>query len=93
MIRRIPTSLMALLLAGCASVEIPPEKAAWAHSVREQIAEASSSHYVYVLVAHKQDRKIVEFLAYKQGKWTQHTSQRGKTVVCVFVYEPFFSSQ
>lgn len=89
--RRMLLFWLALLLVGCASIEIPPEKTVWAHSVSAQIAQASSTHYVYVPVADKQERKIVEYLADKQGKWTQRISQHGETVVCVFVYEPFFS--
>ena len=85
------TAMLGLLFVGCATVQIPPGKNAWAHSVSEQVAQASLSHYVYIPVADKQELKIVEFLGEQQGKWTQRISEHGKTSVCVFVYEPFFS--
>ena len=43
---------------------------AWllAESVRRQVAQASSTRYVYIPVADKQEMEIVESSAFKQGK-------------------------
>jgi hypothetical protein len=75
-----------LLLAGCASVAIPPEQTAWAESVRRQIAQATDTHYVYIPVENKQQRDIVEALAFKQGKQTQRIKKDGKVTECIFVF-------
>lgn len=77
---------LVLLLASCSTVNIPPEQAAWADSVREQIAAASATHYVYVPVKDKQEIEIVEYLAFKQGKSTQRFKKGGQIVECVFLF-------
>ena len=75
-----------LLLASCSTVSIPPERAGWAESVRQQIAQASTTHYVYIPVRDKQEMDIVESLAFKQGKSTQRIKQDGQITECVFVF-------
>jgi hypothetical protein len=75
---------LALLLAGCTTINIPPERAAWAESVCQQIAQASDSHFVYIPVENKEERDIVETLAFKQGKSTQRIKKDGKITECVF---------
>jgi hypothetical protein len=76
---------LVLLLADCATINIPPEKAAWAESVRQQITEATDTHYIYIPVADKEEMKVVEDLAFKQGKSTQRIKNDGKTTACVFI--------
>lgn len=73
-----------LLLTGCAAIEIPPEKSAWAERVRREISSASETNYVYVRVEDKQEIKIVERLAVQQGKETQSVKRDDGTAVCVF---------
>lgn len=75
-----------LFLTGCTSVAIPPEQAAWVESVRRQIAQATETHYVYIPVEDRQQRDIVETLAFKQGKSTQRIKKDGKVTECVFVF-------
>jgi hypothetical protein len=79
---------VALLAMGCATFEVPPQKAAWAESVRQQIAAANETNYVYVAVADKEEARIVEKLAFKQGKETQQVQRNGQMAQCVFVYGP-----
>ena len=74
-----------LSLAGCTTVPIPPDQAAWAESVSRQIAQATDTHYVYIPVADKQQLGIVESLAFKQCKATQRIKKDGKITECVFV--------
>jgi hypothetical protein len=76
---------LVLLVAGCAMVNIPPEQAAWAESVRQEIAQATETHYAYIPVADKRERNIVEAMAFKQGKSTQRIKKDGKVTECVFV--------
>jgi hypothetical protein len=79
---------LVLLLAGCATVNIRPEQAAWAESVKEQITQATDTHYVYVAVTDTEEMGIAESLAHQQGKYTQRIKRDGKTLVCVFTYGP-----
>ncbi len=74
------------LLAGCTTVEIPPEHAAWAESVKQQIARATDTQYVYIPVADKQQRDIVEYLAFRQGRQAQRIKKDGKITECIFVF-------
>jgi hypothetical protein len=83
----LSSAFLALFLMSCVTAEIPPEKAVWADGVRAQIALASETNYVYVPVANKQETKIVERLAFKQGKDSQQTERDGGMAVCVFVYD------
>jgi hypothetical protein len=76
---------LVLLLAGCATIKIPPERAAWAESVRWQISEVSATNFIYIPVETKEERDIVETLAFKQGKSTQRIKKDGKITECVFV--------
>ncbi len=78
----------ALLLAGCTTVNIPPEKLAWARQVEHQVAEATDTHYIYVPVADEQEMKMAESLAHQKGKYTQRIKRDGKTLICVFTYAP-----
>ena len=84
------TTIVALLLmvAGCTTVHIPPEQAVWAASVKQQIAQATASHYVYIPVADKQQMQLVEDLAFQQCKSAQRIKSEGKLMECVFV-SPF----
>jgi hypothetical protein len=77
---------LVLLLVGCTTVNIPSERATWAESVKQQIAQASDSHYAYIPVENRQEMDIVEALAFKQGKSTQRIKQDGKIIECVFVF-------
>jgi hypothetical protein len=77
---------LALLVAGCTTVNIPPERAAWAEAVCGQIAQASDTHFVYIPVENKEERDMVETLAFKQGKSTQRIKKDGKITECVFVF-------
>ncbi len=79
---------LAFLLVGCTTLQIPPEKAAWAESVRQQIALANETNYVYVAVANKEDAKLVERLASRQGKETQKIKRNGQLTECVFTFGP-----
>jgi hypothetical protein len=54
-------------------------------SVRQQITEATDTHYIYIPVADKEEMKVVEDLAFKQGKSTQRIKNDGKTTACVFI--------
>ena len=76
-----------ILLAGCTTVQIPPEQAAWAESVKQQIAQATDTYYVFIPVADKQQRDIVEYLAFRQGKQAQRSKVDGKLIECVFVFK------
>jgi hypothetical protein len=79
----------ALLVPGCTTVDIPPERAAWAEAVRGQIAQASETNYVYIPIENREERDIVEILAFKQGKSTQRIKEDGKITECVFVFRHF----
>ncbi len=76
---------LVLLLVGCTTVNIPPEQAAWAESVKQQIVQATDTHYVYIPVADKHQMQIVEYLAFKQSKSSQRIKKDGKVTECVFV--------
>jgi hypothetical protein len=76
---------LAFLLAGCSTIKIPPERAAWAESVRWQISEVSDTHFIYIPVETKEEGDIIETLAFKQGKSTQRIKKDGKITECVFV--------
>jgi hypothetical protein len=78
-----------LLLAGCTTINVPPEQAAWAESVRQEIAQATETHYVYIAVADKQQMAIVEDLAFRQGKQTQRIKKNGRITECVFEVSRF----
>ena len=81
---RLITISFALLLVGCVTVDIPPEKAAWAEVVRREIAAANETNYVYVAVADAQEVKLVERLAFQHGKETQRMGGTNRNSVCVF---------
>ena len=76
---------LVFLLASCATIKIPPERAAWAESVRRQISEVSATNFIYIPVENKEERDIIETLAFKQGKSTQRIKKDGKITECVFV--------
>ncbi|MBI4664048.1 MAG: hypothetical protein HY735_35070 [Verrucomicrobia bacterium] len=78
-----------VLLVGCTTVRIPPEQTAWADSVRQQIAQATETRYVYIPVADQQQRDIVEDLASRQGKQTQRIKKDGQMMECVFLFSRF----
>jgi len=79
---------LVLLLASCTTVNIPPERAVWAESVRQQITQATDTNFAYVPVGDTEQTKIAEWLAHHQGKYTQRVKRGGKTFVCVFTYGP-----
>jgi hypothetical protein len=79
---------LVLALAGCATVNIPSQRAAWADSLRQQISQATDTNFVYVPVADREEMKIAEALAHRQGKYTQRVQRDGKTLICVFIYGP-----
>ena len=74
------------VLPGCTSVEIPPEKSAWAETVRQRILQANATNYVFITVADKEQRDILEYLAFKQGKATQRIKKDGQLTECVFEF-------
>jgi hypothetical protein len=80
---------LVLLLVGCTTVTIPPEQAAWAESVKQQIAQATDIYYVYIPVADKQQMKILEHLAFKQYKSTQRIKKDDKVTECIFVFRNY----
>lgn len=79
---------LVLLLASCTTLIIPPERAVWAESVRQQITQATETNFAYVAVGDTEETKIAERLAHQQGKYTQCVKRDGKTFVCVFTYGP-----
>jgi hypothetical protein len=79
---------LALLLVGCASVEVPLAKTTWVETVRKQIASANETNYVYVAVCDKSEAKMVEKLAFQQGKQTQTVQRNGQMTECVFMFGP-----
>ena len=83
---KVFSALTVLSLVGCATVEVPPERVAWARSVREEIAAANETNYVYVRVANKEEMKIVEKLAFEGRKETQRVERNGEMMECVFVF-------
>ena len=56
-------------------------------SVRRDIAAANETNHVYVTVLDAQEIKIVERLAFQQGKETQRMSGTNGNSVCVFRFK------